>query len=108
MKVGGTRPEEARVFDQEAGYHSFETENAGNYGSFLVFWHEGGHIIEPDPEDEMPMDEWREEDQPGWYWVPQFGGCLPDGGPVGPFDHSIDARANADPIWHEREYGDDE
>lgn len=32
--------------------------------------------------------------KPWWYW-PCFPGCLPDGGPIGPFDTEADALADA-------------
>ena len=31
----------------------------------------------------------------GWYWWPCFPGCLPDGGPTGPFDTEAEALADA-------------
>jgi hypothetical protein len=82
MIIGTRRAEEARVFDNEAGYHQFTNEEGESFGSFEVFWWE---------DDEPP--------RPGWYWAAGFPGCLYDGEPSGPFGSSAQARLDADPNW---------
>ena len=92
MIIGGTRPEEARIYDKWAGYHSFHAEETQEpYGSFEVFWHDGGTFEEAAGpyEDGDPFDA-------GWYWWACFPGCMPDGEPSGPFATSRDARKDAD------------
>ena len=82
MIIGTMHAEEAKVFDSQAGYHSFHTEETQEpYGSFEVFWH----------------DSQESEDFPsGWYWQVCFPGCLPDGEPSGPFARSSLAHEDAD------------
>lgn len=89
MIIGTVRAEEARVFDSEAGYHRFHSEDGEPYGSFKVFWHkpDGNH------EDYSPMD------KPGWFWWSCQPGCIPDSEPTGPFASSHAARADADEFW---------
>lgn len=79
MIIGTVRPEEAKVFDQYAGYHQFHAEETQEpYGSFeIVFWDE-------------PTN------RAGWYWWACFPGCLPDGEPSGPFASSRQALQDAD------------
>ena len=79
MRIGTVRVEEAKVFDDYAGYHSFHDENGEQYGRFDVFWHE-------------PNCEYKA----GWYWWSCFEGCLPDSEPFGPFASSLDALCDAD------------
>jgi hypothetical protein len=86
MKIGTVRPEEARVFDEYEGYHSFHSEETHEeYGSFEIFWSHG-----MDEESGLPA---------GWYWWACFPGCLPDGEPNGPFASSGQALRDADE-WH--------
>lgn len=93
MIIGTVRPEEARVFDQFAGYHRFHTElpNREEYGSFEVFWHDGR-------EWRGDASAWIETPDyaPGWYWRACSPGCLPDGEPSGPFASSRLALEDAD------------
>lgn len=89
MKIGTVRPEEARVFDKEAGFHSFVGTDPmhGPYahGSYEVFWaNEGVDDV---------------YNGPGWYWWSCFPGCLPDSDPCGPFASSTQARRDADENW---------
>ena len=75
-----------------AGYHQFQTDGKGYYGSFEVFWVAIGTI-----------DNWNEDldegsdskYEVGWYWWACFPGCLPDGDPLGPFDTSKEAWEDA-------------
>lgn len=102
--IGTVRPDEARAFDSMAGYHQFHTEEQqaecrSTYGSFEIFWHDGGHMVEAEEGDCMPLDEWRDAEAAGWYWQACFPGCLPDGEPSGPFASSAQALEDADP-WH--------
>jgi len=97
MIIGTVRPEEARVFDSCEGYHQFHAEKTQEpYGSFEVFWHDGGHMVEQDPDDSMPLDDWRDAEAAGWYWQACSPGCLPDGEPSGPFASSRQAHQDAD------------
>lgn len=97
MIIGTRRAEEARVFDSEQGYHQFHDENGDAYGSFEVFWHDGGHMVDLIEIDDQPLDDWRDAEPAGWYWVAQFPGCMPDSDcPAGPFGSSRDAREDAD------------
>ena len=86
MRIGTVRPEEARVFDQYAGYHSFHAEETQvPFGSFEVFWHNG--------RDDGALGEgW----DAGWYWWACHPGCMPDGDPIGPFASSRQALQDAD------------
>ena len=78
--LGARHSEEARVYDSYEGYHRFHAEETQEpYGSFEVFWWEGGHMLEQDEDDTMPLDDWREPEGAGWYWRAAFPGCLPDG-----------------------------
>lgn len=94
MRIGTVRPEEAKIFDSEAGYHQFHNEDGGTYGSFEVFWDDadvsewGGQARNYD-EDGEPV-------KPGWYWWPCFPGCIPDGEANGPFASSRAAMYDAD------------
>jgi len=99
MIIGTAKAEECEVHDSEAGYHRFTSEDGSAYGSFEVFFHSGGHMVEPDEDDDTPLDEWRDAEAAGWYWCAGFPGCLPDGEPEGPFTSSHDARADADENW---------
>lgn len=89
MIIGTMRPEEAKVFDSQAGFHPFHDEENLAYGSFEVFWNDG----------DRNFDEDGQEVKPGWYWWPCLPGHLPDGDPVGPFSTSYDARQDADEFW---------
>ena len=91
MIIGTMRPEEARIHDSWEGYHEFHAEETQEpYGSFEVFWHDGGYIETADDPgvDILP--------RAGWYWWACFPGCLPDGDPSGPFATSRDALEDAD------------
>lgn len=103
MIIGTMRAEEARVFDQDSGFHRFHDEDGNEYGSFEVFWHDGGHLVEPDETDDMPLDDWRDPEPAGWYWRSCFPGCLPDSEPYGPFVTSRDALLDADEYLPEDE-----
>lgn len=50
-----------------------------------VFYAEQGDIVD-DEGDACPA---------GWYWWTCFPGCMPDGGPMGPFETEADALAAA-------------
>jgi len=89
MIIGGRRVEEAKVFDNEQGYHSFHNEDGEPYGSFEVFWTDG----------DGEQDEDGSISGAGWYWFACFPGCLPDGEPCGPFGSSSQARSDADENW---------
>jgi len=100
MIIGARHSEEARVYDAREGYHQFHAEETQEpHGSFEVFWWEGGHMLEQDEDDTMPLDDWREPEGAGWYWWSCFPGCLPDGEPSGPFGSSRAAHEDADE-WH--------
>jgi len=45
MIIGTVRAEEAKVFSSDSGYHQFHDEDGGTYGSYEVFWHDGGLIF---------------------------------------------------------------
>ncbi len=83
MIIGAMRAEEAKVFSDDAGYHSFVNEQDTEYGSFEVFWEARNY-----DGDYKPI-------RPGWYWWTCFPGCLPDGEPMGPFSTSYRAYADA-------------
>ena len=80
----------AKVFDDDAGYHQFISEDGNEHGSFEVFWAEDGDL-----EDDYPEDDDKPTYRPGWYWWACFSGCLPDGEPSGPFSTSYRAYADA-------------
>jgi hypothetical protein len=91
MIIGTVRPEEARIFDDYAGYHTFHAEDTQEpYGSFEVFWTEKPRYPSKECEDAG------EELDAGWYWQACFPGCLPDGEPSGPFASSRQALEDAD------------
>ena len=97
MIVSTWRKEEGRVYDSHAGYHQFHTpETQEPFGSFEIFWHNGGHMVEQDESAEMLLDDWRDAERPGWYWASGFPGCLYDSEPVGPFASSQGAHEDAD------------
>jgi hypothetical protein len=89
MIIGTVRPEEAKVFDSDAGYHPFHApvsilpSNGETFGCFEVYWNDGFTS-----EDETL--------EPGWYWASGFPGCLWDSEPVGPFASSTQAMLDAD------------
>lgn len=93
MIVGTVRPEEARIFDRDAGYHQFHGMTAGEtFGSFEVFWHDANSNDTGPDDDDGDFDP-----QPsGWYWHACFPGCIPDGEPNGPFATSTQAMYDAD------------
>jgi hypothetical protein len=94
MIIGTVRPEEAKVFDQFAGYHSFHAEETQEpYGSFEVFW--------LDANDQLYDEEtnWTKPARAGWYWCAGFPGCVWDGEPTGPFASSRQALEDAD-AWN--------
>jgi hypothetical protein len=97
MIIGTVRIEESKVYDSHAGFHQFHTDETQEpYGSFEVFWHDGDHMVEQDEDDDMPLDDWRDAEQPGWYWVAGFPGSLYDSEPTGPFAYSQQAHQDAD------------
>lgn len=73
-------------------YCKFLSEDTGEeYGSFEVFWHEGG-----DPDFVLdPSDPHAPPAPAGWYWAAGFPGCLWDGDPQGPFESEEEAIMNA-------------
>lgn len=86
MIIGTIRaPEETGIYNEYEGSH------CSPHGLFEVFHHEGGHMIEPDPNDDMPLDDWREPEPPGWYWRD----CCTGHDPVGPFPTSRAALEDA-------------
>ncbi len=92
MIIGTVRPEEARVHDTYAGYHSFHAEETQEeYGSFEIFW-DAGFVP-------RSLDDGNEPVQAGWYWHACFPGCMPDGEASGPFASSRLALQDADE-WH--------
>ena len=97
MIIGTIRaPEETGIYNEYEGSHHFHTEETQEpYGLFEVFHHEGGHMIEPDPDDDMPLDDWRDAEAPGWYWRD----CCTGHDPVGPFPTSRAALEDAD-VWN--------
>lgn len=102
MIIGTVRKEEARVFDQFAGYHSFHAEETQeSYGSLEIFWHKGGPLEESNPptHDDWDCDDSEQCEPAGWYWRSCFPGCLPDGDSFGPFASSRQALEDADP-WN--------
>jgi hypothetical protein len=93
MIIGTMRLEEARVFDSEAGYHRFVSQDGAEYGSFEVYWHDADAIgrngyDDDDDDDAEPM-------RSGRYWKACFPGCMPDGDPSGPFARSSLAKDDA-------------
>ena len=97
MIIGTVRIEESKVYDSHAGYHQFHTDETQEpHGSFEVFWHDGSHMAEQDEDDDMPLDDWRDAEQAGWYWAAGFPGCLYDGETCGPFAYSQQAHQDAD------------
>lgn len=92
MKIGGRRPEEARVFDSDAGFHRFHTQEGSEYGSFEVFWDDSDNSYGHD----RNYDSKGEPVKPGWYWWSCFPGCLPEGEAKGPFGSSTAAMRDAD------------
>lgn len=91
--IGTLRPEEAIVSDSEKGFHQFTNMYGESYGSFEVFWHGGGIVVDGGAEGQ--------ELEPGWYWHACSPGCLPDGDASGPFASSRRARCSADEYWKE-------
>lgn len=94
MRVGTVRPEEARVFDSEAGYHHFHNEDGTTYGSYEVFWDDAD--VSEHGGDARNYDGDGEPIKPGWYWWACSPGCLPDGEAHGPFATSTRAMYDAD------------
>ena len=97
MIIGTVRLEEAIVFNDKQGFHSF-TDNSFEtglatvepYGSFEVFWF--------DAEDE-DIDAYMENKaSSGWFWWSCFAGCLPDGEKIGPFASSEQAYNDANEV----------
>ena len=103
MIIGTVRAEEAKVKDSEAGFHKFTTEDGeGTYGSFEVFWHDGGSLPDAVKYTMASVALSVDEALPaGWYWWARFPGCLPDSDmePDGPHASSIAARVDADGNW---------
>lgn len=110
MIIGTMHVEEARVMDSHEGYHQFHDDVTQTpCGSFEIYWWNGGHMIEQEGDDDMPLDDWRDPEPAGWYWRAGFPGCLPDGEPSGPYGSSKLAHINAD-IWspdYDDDYDDD-
>ena len=107
MKIGGTRPEEAKVFDSHAGYHSFHAEETQEpYGSFEVFLDDGDSG--PWSDEPRNFDGEGNAVAPGWYWAAGFPGCMWDDEPSGPFATSRDAREDADEWAPEFDPSEDE
>ena len=97
MIIGTVRIEESKVYDSHAGFPQFHADETQEpYGSFEVVWHDGSHMVEQDEDDDMPLDDWRDAEQPGWYWAAGFPGCLYDGEPCGPFAYSQQVHQDAD------------
>ncbi len=93
--IGTVRTEEARVFDEYAGYHRFHAEETQEeYGSFEIFWLDQKACNDID--DELGSDSDTDWHQPGWYWQACFPGCMPDGEANGPFASSRLALKDAD------------
>ena len=91
MIIGTVRPEEAKVFDSEAGFHRFLADDGSEYGSFEVYWHTEDKDAHDDDDAELC------ELASGWYWRSCFPGCLPDGEPNGPYARSRLAYEDARP-----------
>ena len=91
MIIGTMRAEEAKIFDQYAGYHPFHAEETQEpYGSFEIFFN-----------DALPLGNEMSDGNgkamaPGWYWWACRPECLPDGDPCGPFAMSRNALEDAD------------
>lgn len=83
MRIGMVRPEEAKVFDGDAGYHKFINDAGEAYGSFLIYWEDG---VSLDGEEDISA---------GWYWRSEFPGCMPEGEANGPFASSFAAKSDA-------------
>ena len=98
MIIGTVRPEESRAYDSHEGYHQFHAdETQETYGSFEVFFMSSEDIYRELDRKEYSNVEWRELNNPGWYWVACFPGCLPDSEqPNGPFAYSQQAHEDAD------------
>ena len=92
MIIGTVRPEEARVFDSQAGFHPYINERGEEYGGFEVFWDDEDRMHDSGPRN---FDEDGEPVQPGWYWWACMPGCLPDGEAHGPFSTSSRAYNDA-------------
>lgn len=74
-------------------YHQFKDPVTGvSFGSFEVFYHEGGYDMMPES---VAKERGIEPMKPGWYWWPCFPGCLPDGPEHGPFASEQEATDNA-------------
>ncbi len=100
--IGTVRPEEARIFDNYAGYHSFHAEESQDeHGSLEVFWLFRGGLC-----NEACGECVDDESVAGWYWWACFPGCLPDGEASGPFATSRDALEDADEWNPEFDGGD--
>ncbi len=94
MHIGTVRPEEARIYDTFAGYHSFHAEESQDeYGSFEVFWADRGGLAYYCGQN---AHEGEPESAAGWYWWACFPGALPDGEAAGPFASSRQALEDAD------------
>jgi len=87
MIIGTLRAEEARVFSNDSGVTRFA-------GGIVVeiFWHNGGHMIEAEEGDDMPLDDWRDPERPGWYYR-YLNRELENNFPVGPHPTSTKALA---------------
>jgi hypothetical protein len=77
-------------------YHRFKNDQGDKYGSFEVFYHEGGCDLMPDC---VAHEKGVEPLKPGWYWWCCFPGCLPDSDPIGPFTTESQAHNNAIEEW---------
>lgn len=100
MIIGTVRPEEAKVFDELAGYHQFHSEETQEpYGSFEVFWDDAD--VSEHGGDARNYDGDGKPVSPGWYWWSCSPGCVPDGEATGPFASSRQAHESADPWSHD-------
>ena len=74
-------------------YHQFTNETGEHYGSFEVFYdHADTGLWSDEPRN---FDSDGKPVKPGFYWWACFPGCLPDGGPSGPFETDQDAIKDA-------------
>lgn len=112
MIVGTMRASEAKVFDGSAGFHQFHSEDGTTYGSFEVFWHDGGPIagdtypMNPDEREDWDHDDSELDEPAGWYWWSCYPGCLPDGDAFGPFSTSHRAMYDADEFHPDNQESD--
>ena len=108
MIIGTVRKEEAIVFNEKQGYHSFTDTSFETgiatvepYGSFEVFWFDGDdsnkYFFAPSVHTQR-LDNTVEIEPSGWYWWSCFPGCMPDSEKVGPFASSEQAYNDANEV----------